>query len=85
MDQINRFQLGSKDNKYPAFTSRQLTIFSERARLLADRVGAGQLRLVDAADMLQTAAELSGLAEMVGDDTVQAIMVEAFMRRRADA
>lgn len=46
--------------------------------MLAERVAVGQMRLIDAADMLQSAAELSGLCEAVGDDLVQQVLASAF-------
>ncbi|WFU28347.1 hypothetical protein QA649_19655 [Bradyrhizobium sp. CB1717] len=64
------------------YQERQLAVFAERCGTLAERVAAGQLRLIDAADMLQSAAEISGLVEMVGDDRVQEIMASAFTGRR---
>ena len=63
------------------FADRQLQAFARNCRLLAERVALMQLRLVDAADMLQSAAELSGLSDIVGDDTVQRIMADAFTVR----
>lgn len=65
------------------YEKRQLTVFAERCGTLAERVAAGQLRLIDAADMLQSAAEIVGLVDMVGEDRVQAIMASAFTGRRA--
>jgi hypothetical protein len=60
------------------FSERQLNIFAARCHTLAERVAAGQMRLIDAADMLQSAAELSGLADVAGDDVVQRVMADAF-------
>jgi hypothetical protein len=55
----------SKD--VPEFCERKLMVFARNCELFAERVAAGQLRLIDAADMLQSAAELSGLCEIAGD------------------
>ena len=63
------------------FAERKLAVFARNCRLLAERVAIGQLRLVDAADMLQSAAELSGLSDIVGADVVQRIMADAFTAR----
>jgi hypothetical protein len=61
------------------FTSHQLALFSERARVLAERVAAGQLGFIDAVDMAYDAAIWSGLADSVGGDKVQAALAAAFM------
>ena len=66
------------DENVAKFADRKLAVFTRNCRLLAERVAVGQLRLIDAADMLQSAAELSGLSEVVGDDVVQRIMADAF-------
>jgi hypothetical protein len=66
------------DQNLADFANRKLTFFAQNCRLFAERVAVGQLRLIDAADMLQTAAELSGFCEMVGDDVVQRTMADAF-------
>ncbi len=58
---------------------RQLSLFSNRCEMLAERVAAGRLRLIDAVDLLQSAAELSGLIESVGDNAVQAVLAAAFV------
>jgi len=71
------------DQNVAAFTNRKLAVFAQNCRAFADRVAVGQLRLVDAADMLQSAAELSGLCEMLGDDVVQRTMADAFGLRHA--
>jgi hypothetical protein len=63
-------------------SDQMLRIFADRCAVLAERVAIGNLRLIDAADMLQSAAELSGLVEIVGDDRVQEIMANAFVRGR---
>lgn len=66
------------DQNLAEFANRKLALFAQHCRVLAERVAVGQLRLTDAADMLQSAAELSGLCEMVGDDAVQRSMAGAF-------
>jgi len=66
------------DQNVADFANRKLTLFAQSCRLFAERVAVGQLRLIDAADMLQSAAELSGLCEMVGEDAVQRTMADAF-------
>jgi len=66
------------DQDVADFANRKLTLFAQNCRVFAERVAAGQLRLIEAADMLQSAAELSGLSEMLGDDSVQRAMADAF-------
>lgn len=65
------------------FRDRKLQVFTRNCGAMAERVAAGQLRLIDAVDMLQSAAELSGLCELVGDDAVQQILSKAFVGNRA--
>lgn len=60
------------------FRRHKLVVFARNCQMLAERVAVGQIRLIDAADMLQSAAELSGLCEAVGDDLVQQILATAF-------
>ncbi len=60
---------------------RKLVVFARNCRLFAEDVAVSRLRLIDAVDMLQSAAELSGLCETVGDDVVQRMMAEAFVGR----
>lgn len=64
------------------FRQRKLDVFARNCQLFADRVAVGQIRLADAADMLQSAAELSGLCEAVGDDLVQQIMAASFVGKQ---
>src|SRR5690348_2009268 len=71
MRNIPHLKAGPAPDDVPEYGSRQLTIFGRNCRLLAERVMVGHLRLIDAADMLQSAAEVSGLCEIVGDDVVQ--------------
>jgi hypothetical protein len=66
------------DQNVAEFANRKLALFAQNCRVFAERVAVGQLRLIDAADMLQSAAELSGLCEMVGDDAIQRTMADAF-------
>ena len=56
----------------------QIELFAIRACELADRVGRGGIGIVDAVDMLYSAAQWSGLADSIGDDNVQKIMAAAF-------
>jgi hypothetical protein len=61
-------------------SNSQLDLFAVRCSELADRVVAGRLGFINAVDMAYSAAEWSGLVEMVGDDAVQKVMAAAFMR-----
>lgn len=65
------------------FRRRKLSVFARNCELFAERVAAGQIRLIDAADMLQSAAELSGLCQVAGDDLVQEVMAAAFTGKQA--
>jgi hypothetical protein len=56
-----------------------LEVFEAHARVLADRVRAGNLLLVDAVDMAHAAATWSGLVDCCGDDAVQTVLNAAFM------
>jgi hypothetical protein len=69
------------DQNLAEFADRKLALFVQICRVYAERVAVGQLRLIEAADMLQSAAELSGLCEMIGDDAIQRIMAGAFAAR----
>lgn len=60
------------------FRQRKLAVFARNCQMLSERVAVGQIRLIDAVDMLQSAAELSGLCETVGDDLVQQVLATAF-------
>jgi len=64
------------------FTSRQLELFAERCRELAERVNLDLISFIDAIDMAYSAATWSGLSDSVGDHTVQAVMRNAFMGAR---
>jgi hypothetical protein len=61
------------------FGKLKLAAFSRHCRNFAERVAIGQLRLIDAADMLQSAAELSGLCDLFSEDVIQQIMADAFV------
>jgi hypothetical protein len=61
------------------FALHQLALFSERVRVLAERVAAGQLGFINAIDLAYDAATWSGLIDSVGDDKVQAALAVAFM------
>jgi hypothetical protein len=56
----------------------QLELFARRCCDLAERVAAHQLAFLDAIDLAHDAAISSGLADAVGDDIVQEVMVGAF-------
>lgn len=56
-----------------------ILVFEDRCHVLAARARAGQLCLLDAVDMAQSAAEWSGVAEVIGDDQVQTVLRAAFM------
>ena len=58
------------------------TIFKERCEARAILFATGEYDLHDAVDVLQTAAEASGLVDEIGQDAVQTIMAEAFGRVR---
>jgi hypothetical protein len=65
--------------------ARQLELFAGRCRQLAAKVDNGIIYFVDAVDTAYSAAEWSGMVELHGDDIVQKIMADSFMRahRRA--
>lgn len=65
--------------------ARQLGLFAVRCDEIAGRVAAGELPFIEAVDLLYSAAVWSGLCENVGDDQVQEIMADAFMRTRRGA
>ena len=60
------------------FIVAQLSLLAIRASELADRVRAGQVEFLDAVDLAQSAAEWSGLTEVVGVDWVQLVLAAAF-------
>jgi hypothetical protein len=59
-----------------------LSVLSERCATLADRVRGGQISFIDAVDLAYSAADFAGLIEAYGDDRVQAVLADAFMRSR---
>jgi hypothetical protein len=63
------------------FAARNLAVFARNCHPFAERVAVGQFRLIDAADMLQGAAEISGLCETVGDEVIQRVMADTFIAR----
>jgi hypothetical protein len=65
--------------------SRQLAILTARAVEMAERVRNNQIALRDAADVLQDAAEWSGLVDAVGNDVIQGILHGAFANARVSA
>jgi hypothetical protein len=66
-------------------SARQLDLFTVRCRQLAEKVDNGIIYFVDAVDTAYSAAEWSGMVELHGDDIVQKIMADAFMRARRRA
>ena len=66
------------------FPTRQFEMFALRSFDFADRVEAGEIKFLDAVDVLYDSAVASGLVDSVGDDAVQAAMAVAFatVRRR---
>lgn len=60
----------------------QLDLFAIRCRQLAEQVDNGIIDFISAVDTAYSAAQWSGLADSVGDDQVQQIMAQAFMRAR---
>jgi hypothetical protein len=63
-------------------TPDPLDLLYERCLTLADRVLSGQLPFIDAVDMAYSAAEWSGLVDRVGDDLIQLVLADAFVRVR---
>lgn len=59
---------------------RALTIFEARCDARAILAAEGMIAFQDAVDELQRSAELSGLVDALGIDTVQATMSAAFAR-----
>jgi hypothetical protein len=66
-------------------TAKQLELLALRSFDFADRVEAGEIKFLDAVDLLYDGAITSGLVEAVGDDIVQATLAAAFasVQRRA--
>jgi hypothetical protein len=69
---------GAQVSQANDFTRAQLELFSIRGAELAERVAVGQIKFLDAIDLLYDAATSSGLIENAGDEAVQAIMACAF-------
>jgi hypothetical protein len=65
--------------------TKQLELLALRSFDFADRVEAGEIRFLDAVEVLYAGAVTSGLVDAVGDDVVQATLAAAFaaVRRRA--
>jgi hypothetical protein len=74
-----------KQDAKQAAVAAMAEIFADRCHAFANRVALGNLALIEGVDACQSAADISGLTDMIGVDAVQAILVAAFMRRRADA
>ncbi len=72
--------IGPHDTKLAA----QLDLFCMRAAQIFDHVLAGRLPMIDAADMLHTAACASGLAAAVGEDAIQKMLAAAFASAAQD-
>jgi hypothetical protein len=58
--------------------TKQLELLALRSFDFADRVNAGELKFLDAIDVLYHSAVASGLVDAVGDDMVQATLAAAF-------
>jgi hypothetical protein len=54
-------------------------LFYDRCCIVAQRVHDGTLSFIDAVDFAYSAAQWSGIAQLVGDDAIQAAMAKAFM------
>jgi len=63
-------------------TPDPLDLLYEWCLTLADRMLSGQLPFIDAVDMAYSAAEWSGLVDRVGDDLIQLVLADAFVRVR---
>jgi hypothetical protein len=61
-----------------ALAAKQLELFALRSFDFADRVEAGEVKFLDAVDVLYHGAVASGLVDAVGDDVVQAALAAAF-------
>ena len=59
-------------------TTKRLELFALRSFDFADRVEAGEIKFLDAVDVLYDGAVTSGLVDAVGDDVVQATLAAAF-------
>jgi hypothetical protein len=72
----------ARRQKPNGYEQRMLGLFAVRCDEIAARVATGALPIVDGVDLLYEAAVWSGLADAVGDDRVQQVMADAFMRTR---
>jgi hypothetical protein len=65
--------------------TKQLELLALRSFDFADRVELGEIKFLDAVDVLYDGAVTAGLVDTVGDDVVQATLAAAFasVRRRA--
>jgi hypothetical protein len=72
----------SRKSEVRSEPTTKATIFKERCEARAILFAAGEYDLHDAVDVLQAAAEASGLVDEIGQDAVQTIMAEAFGRVR---
>jgi hypothetical protein len=61
---------------------RMAAIFKKRCEDLAERITVGAMPFMHAVDTAYEAAQWSGLIGLIGDDVVQAIMAQTFMRAR---
>jgi hypothetical protein len=74
------FQLAEEAGPSPPITNAK--IFKERCEARATLFAIGEYDLHEAVDVLQAAAEASGLVDEIGQNAVQALMAEAFGRVR---
>jgi|RhiMetdeSRZDD1v2_1073273.scaffolds.fasta_scaffold92059_5 hypothetical protein len=66
----------------PPAPIHSLDLLHERCLILADRVEVGELPFIDAVDLAYSAAEFAGLVHIFGDDLIQDVMADAFVRCR---
>jgi hypothetical protein len=59
-------------------STKQLELFALRSFGFAERVDAGEVKFLDAVDVLYDGAVASGLVDAVGDDVVQTTLAAAF-------
>jgi hypothetical protein len=59
-------------------STKQLELFALRSFSFADRVDSGEIKFLDAVDVLYDGAVTSGLVDAVGDDVVQTTLAAAF-------
>ena len=80
MEHIAAPQGGRKlDDRAAVYIQAQLELFEIRCREMAQQVNAGLIAMVDAADMLHSAAIWSCLIDRIGPDAVQQTMANAFL------